>query len=62
METKVILITGASSGVGRITAEMLAESHIIYASMRAIDGKNADKAQNMQQQECLLLAIVAPYH
>ena len=51
METKVILITGASSGFGRITAELLAETgHIVYASMRGLDGKNAEKAQEMQQQ------------
>ena len=51
MEAKVILITGASSGFGRITAEMLAETgHIIYASMRAIDSKNTDRAEEMQQQ------------
>lgn len=51
MKSKVITITGASSGFGRITAEMLAETgHIIYASMRGIDSKNADKAQEMQQQ------------
>ena len=51
MESKVVIVTGASSGFGRITAEMLAEAgHIVYASMRGLNGKNADKAQQMQQQ------------
>ena len=51
MEAKVILITGASSGFGRITAEMLAEAgHIVYASMRGMNGKNAEKAKEMKQQ------------
>ena len=51
MEAKVILITGASSGFGRITAEILAEAgHIVYASMRGMNGKNAEKAQEIKQQ------------
>ena len=51
MEAKVILITGASSGFGRITAEILAEAgHIVYASMRGMNGKNAEKAKEMKQQ------------
>ena len=51
METRIILITGASSGFGRITAEMLAEAgHIVYASMRGMDGKNARKAEEIKQQ------------
>lgn len=51
MESKIIIITGASSGFGRITAELLAETgHIIYASIRGLNGKNASKAQEMKQQ------------
>lgn len=40
----VILITGASSGFGLLSAHALAEAgHIVYASMRDTTGKNADK-------------------
>ena len=39
---QVILITGASSGFGRLSAHALAEAgHIVYASMRDTQGKNA---------------------
>lgn len=43
--TQVILITGASSGFGRMTAEALGRAgHIVYASMREIAGRNAGSA------------------
>ena len=41
---QVILITGASSGFGRMSAEALAQAgHIVYASMRGTKEKNADQ-------------------
>ncbi len=41
--TKVILVTGASSGFGRMIATDLARAgHIAYASMRGTKGKNTD--------------------
>ena len=47
---KVILITGASSGFGRLTAlAMLAKGHTVYASMRNINGKNAPVAQELSR-------------
>ena len=41
----VILITGASSGFGALAARSLAQaSHVVYASMRDIGGRNAAQA------------------
>lgn len=42
MTKSVILVTGASSGFGLMTARALAEAgHIVYASMRETQGRNA---------------------
>jgi NAD(P)-dependent dehydrogenase (short-subunit alcohol dehydrogenase family) len=44
----VILVTGASSGFGRLTAEALAKAgHIVYASMRDVARRNAKNAAEM---------------
>ncbi|UNK49930.1 SDR family oxidoreductase [Lysobacter sp. S4-A87] len=45
----VIVITGASSGFGRLTAEALARAgHTVYASMRNTTGRNATVVEQMK--------------
>ena len=40
--SRVIIVTGASSGFGRLTANALAKAgDIVYASMRETKGRNA---------------------
>ena len=51
MTRKIILITGASSGFGRVTAEALARAgHTVYASMRDVAGRNANNAAETPEQ------------
>lgn len=46
MDKKVVLITGASSGFGKMIAEALARSgHTVYATMRDTTGRNAPQVQ-----------------
>ena len=46
--SKIVLITGASSGFGRLTAEAIAKAgHIVYGSMRHTATRNATVAQEM---------------
>jgi len=50
MSSKVILITGASTGFGRDTVESLARAgHTVFASMRNIEGKNRAHAEALRQ-------------
>nr|WP_315224710.1 SDR family oxidoreductase [uncultured Flavobacterium sp.] len=45
MSKKIVLITGTNSGFGWLTANSAAGlGHKVYAAMRDINGKNADKA------------------
>jgi len=50
MSKKIILITGASSGFGALTARALADAdggtaNTVYAGMRATTGRNAPQVQ-----------------
>ncbi|MEJ1117281.1 SDR family oxidoreductase [Phyllobacterium sp. CCNWLW109] len=43
--TKVVIITGAGTGMGRLIARSLAQAgHTVYATMRFVEGRNRDKA------------------
>jgi len=46
MAKTIVLVTGASSGFGRLIAEALAGAgHVVYASMRGLSSKNASQIE-----------------
>lgn len=48
-DKKTILVTGASRGIGRLTALALApKGHKIQAGMRAIAGRNKEAASELR--------------
>jgi NAD(P)-dependent dehydrogenase (short-subunit alcohol dehydrogenase family) len=48
MEKKIVFITGTSSGFGYLTAMACAEKgYTVYASMRNVEGKNANRAKEL---------------
>ena len=54
MQPQVILITGASSGFGKITAQMLSEQgHIVYGTSRK-------PSENMNNVKMLVVDVTSP--
>ena len=49
MSKKIVVITGASSGFGRLTANALAKAgHTVYASMRDTAGRNTPQGGDVK--------------
>src|SRR4051812_16480914 len=59
----VVMITGTSSGIGRLTAETLARvGHTVYATMRERNGRNRNAADDLlrfAQEQRLAIRVVS---
>lgn len=56
--SKTILITGASSGLGRLTAEKLARSgHTVFAGFRSLAGSKKQVADELKNQKIEVLEL-----
>ena len=45
----VILVTGAGTGIGKLSASALAEAgHVVYATMRDVEGRNRGRADELR--------------
>lgn len=46
---QVVLVTGAGSGIGKLSAQSLAQAgHIVYATMRDVEGRNKPRADEIR--------------
>ena len=49
MSKSIVLVTGAGTGIGHLSVKALAlAGHTVYASMRDINGRNADKVRELR--------------
>jgi NAD(P)-dependent dehydrogenase (short-subunit alcohol dehydrogenase family) len=49
MMSNVVLVTGAATGIGALAVRSMAlAGHVVYASMRDVSGRNADKARELR--------------